>query len=96
MARIAGIDLPRTKRVEIGLTYIYGIGRVRSNTILKDEGVSPDIEVIDTPHLVAQGRDPSLEKAVEVLLAELAKNPIKPISAPPAPSDFGKPGEPLN
>src|SRR5438876_715475 len=36
MARIAGVDLPRTKRVEIGLTYIFGIGRVRSNGILKD------------------------------------------------------------
>src|SRR5947207_15877205 len=43
MARIAGIDLPRTKRVEIGLTYIYGIGRVRSNNILQDAGVSSDI-----------------------------------------------------
>src|SRR6059058_5343065 len=47
MARIAGVDLPRTKRVEIGLTYIYGIGRVRSNTILKDAGVAPDIRVKD-------------------------------------------------
>src|SRR6478672_9160013 len=47
MARIAGVDLPRTKRVEIGLTYIYGIGRVRSNTILKDAGVSPDLRVKD-------------------------------------------------
>src|SRR6185436_8115326 len=47
MARIAGVDLPRTKRVEIGLTYIYGIGRFRSNTILKDAGVSPDIRVKD-------------------------------------------------
>src|SRR6187399_1588979 len=47
MARIAGIDLPRTKRVEIGLTYIYGIGRVRSNVILKDAGVSSDIRVKD-------------------------------------------------
>src|SRR5215470_2477870 len=47
MARIAGVDLPRTKRVEIGLTYIYGIGRVRSNTILKDAGVSPDVRVKD-------------------------------------------------
>src|SRR5262249_26177039 len=47
MARIAGIDLPRTKRVEIGLTYIFGIGRVRSNGILKDAGVSPDIRVKD-------------------------------------------------
>src|SRR4029077_16283031 len=47
MARIAGIDLPRTKRVEIGLTYIYGIGRVRSTGILKDAGVSPHIRVKD-------------------------------------------------
>ena len=47
MARIAGVDLPRTKRVEIGLTYIYGIGRVRSNVILKEAGVSGDIRVKD-------------------------------------------------
>ena len=40
MARIAGIDLPRTKRVEIGLTYIYGIGRKRSNDILTEAGVA--------------------------------------------------------
>jgi ribosomal protein S13 len=40
MARIAGVDLPRTKRVEIGLTYIYGIGRRRSNDILGAAGVS--------------------------------------------------------
>src|SRR5580704_8933245 len=47
MARIAGVDLPRTKRVEIGLTYIFGIGRVRSNKILKDAGVGPDLRVKD-------------------------------------------------
>ena len=47
MARIAGIDLPRTKRVEIGLTYIFGIGRTRSNAILKTAGVSPDVRVKD-------------------------------------------------
>jgi small subunit ribosomal protein S13 len=47
MARIAGVDLPRTKRVEIGLTYIFGIGRVRSNIILKEAGVSGDIRVKD-------------------------------------------------
>ena len=47
MARIAGVDLPRTKRVEIGLTYIYGIGRTRATGILKDAGVSPDIRVKD-------------------------------------------------
>ena len=47
MARIAGVDLPRTKRVEIGLTYIYGIGRFRSNKILTESGVSPDLRVKD-------------------------------------------------
>jgi small subunit ribosomal protein S13 len=47
MARIAGIDLPNTKRIEIGLTYIYGIGRTRSNGILRDAGVSPDVRVKD-------------------------------------------------
>ena len=47
MARIAGVDLPRTKRVEIGLTYIFGIGRHRSNEILSEAGVSGDIRVKD-------------------------------------------------
>jgi small subunit ribosomal protein S13 len=47
MARIAGIDLPRTKRVEIGLTYIYGIGRTRSTGILKEADVNPDVRVKD-------------------------------------------------
>ena len=45
MARIAGVDLPREKRVEIGLTYIYGIGRVTSNKILAEAGVNPDTRV---------------------------------------------------
>jgi small subunit ribosomal protein S13 len=47
MARIAGVDLPRDKRVEIGLTYIYGIGRSRSNEILEQAGVNPDKRVYD-------------------------------------------------
>lgn len=47
MARIAGIDLPREKRVEIGLTYIYGIGRSSSNKILSEAGVNPDTRVRD-------------------------------------------------
>jgi small subunit ribosomal protein S13 len=47
MARIAGVDLPRSKRVEIGLTYIYGIGRARSNDILEKAGVNPDTRVKD-------------------------------------------------
>ena len=42
MARIAGVDLPRNKRIEIGLTYIYGLGRHASNVVLKEAGVSPD------------------------------------------------------
>lgn len=47
MARIAGVDLPKDKRVEIGLTYIYGIGRSLSEKILKDANVNPDIRVKD-------------------------------------------------
>lgn len=47
MARIAGVDLPRDKRVEVGLTYIYGIGDTRSRFILKQTGVSPDTRVKD-------------------------------------------------
>ena len=47
MARIAGVDLPRDKRVEIGLTYIYGIGRQLSKQILDATGVNPDIRVRD-------------------------------------------------
>ncbi len=47
MARIAGVDLPREKRVEIALTYIFGIGRTTSNRILKAANVSPDLRVKD-------------------------------------------------
>ena len=47
MARIAGIDIPREKRVEIALTYIYGIGLTRSQNILAQAGVNPDIRVKD-------------------------------------------------
>ena len=47
MARISGVDLPNAKRVEIGLTYIYGIGRARSNEILEKTGINPDIRVKD-------------------------------------------------
>jgi small subunit ribosomal protein S13 len=47
MARIAGVDLPLNKRVEIGLTYIYGIGRSRSNKILSSAQVNPDTRVKD-------------------------------------------------
>ena len=47
MARIAGVDLPREKRVEIGLTYIFGIGRSKSNEILAKTGVNPDTRIRD-------------------------------------------------
>ena len=58
MARISGVDLPREKRVEIGLTYIYGIGRVSSNKILAAADVNPDTRVKDlTDEEVARIRD---------------------------------------
>ena len=47
MARIAGIDLPREKRIEIGLTYIYGIGRTSAQKIIEMTGINPDIRVKD-------------------------------------------------
>ncbi|MCL1792724.1 MAG: 30S ribosomal protein S13 [Oscillospiraceae bacterium] len=47
MARIAGVDIPREKRVEIGLTYIFGIGRTSSNKILAATGINPDTRVKD-------------------------------------------------
>ena len=47
MARIAGVDLPRDKRVEIGLTYIYGIGLTLSKKILAETGINPDVRVKD-------------------------------------------------
>ncbi len=58
MARISGVDLPREKRVEIGLTYIYGIGRVSSNKILAAADVNPDTRVKNlTDEEVARIRD---------------------------------------
>ena len=66
MARIAGVDLPREKRVEIGLTYIYGIGRKTANDILSATGVNPDTRVKDlTEDDVAKLRD-YIEKNVAV------------------------------
>lgn len=58
MARISGVDLPREKRVEIGLTYIYGIGRASSNKILQEAGINPDTRVRDlTDEEVAKIRE---------------------------------------
>ena len=60
MARIAGIDLPRNKRVEIALTYIYGIGRTTSRNILSQTGVDPDTRVKD----LAEAEISSLREAI--------------------------------
>ena len=58
MARISGVDLPRAKRIEIGLTYVYGIGRATSNRLLKEAGVNPDTRVRDlTDEEVGKIRD---------------------------------------
>ena len=58
MARIAGVDLPREKRIEIGLTYIYGIGRTSADKILEAAGVNPDTRVRDlTDEEVSKIRD---------------------------------------
>ncbi|WPX07874.1 30S ribosomal protein S13 [Anaerocellum danielii] len=77
MARIAGVDLPREKRVEIALTYIFGIGLSRSKQILRDTGVNPDKRVKDlTDDEVAKIRD-YIDKNFKVegeLRAEIARN----------------------
>jgi small subunit ribosomal protein S13 len=66
MARIAGVDLPRDKRVEIGLTYIFGIGRTLSNQILNKTGVNPDTRVRDlTDDEISKLRD-VIEKEYKV------------------------------
>ena len=58
MARIAGVDLPREKRVEIGLTYVYGIGRTSAKKILEATGINPDTRVKDlTEDEIAKLRD---------------------------------------
>ncbi len=61
MARISGVDLPREKRVEIGLTYIYGIGLSTSQKLLKDAGVNPDTRVKD----LTEDQVQAIRKAIE-------------------------------
>lgn len=77
MARIAGVDLPREKRVEIALTYIFGIGRTTSQKILADTGVSSETRVRDlTEDEVSKLRD-AIDKTVKVegdLRREIAMN----------------------
>ena len=66
MARIAGVDLPRDKRVEIGLTYIFGLGRTTANRILQEANVNPDTRVRDlTEDEVIRLRD-LIEKSYKV------------------------------
>ena len=76
MARIAGVDLPRDKRVEIGLTYIYGIGLTLSREVLKKAGVNPDVRVRDlTEDDVAKLRNVLADYKVEgVLRREVSLN----------------------
>ena len=82
MARIAGVNVPREKRVEVGLTYIYGIGRTTSNKVLSQVGISPNTYVRDlTEEEVTRLRD-VIEKDLEVegdLRRERANN-IKRLS----------------
>ena len=67
MARIAGVDLPREKRVEIGLTYIYGIGLKTSQKLLKENGINPDTRVKDlTEEEVSKLRESKMFKEIEV------------------------------
>jgi small subunit ribosomal protein S13 len=77
MARIAGVDLPREKRVEIGLTYIYGIGRASAQKILDQAGVSPEMRV----HQLSDEEVNRLRRVIDsqfrvegVLRAEIARN----------------------
>ena len=77
MARIAGVDLPREKRVEVGLTYIYGIGRAAANKILEQSGVDPNRRV----HQLTDEEVNRLRRVIDasfrvegVLRAEIARN----------------------
>jgi small subunit ribosomal protein S13 len=77
MARISGVDLPREKRVEIGLTYIYGIGRVVARRILEGAGVSPDQRVKDLTDADVNKLRQEIEKSPRVegaLRTEVAMN----------------------
>lgn len=66
MARIAGVDLPRDKRVEIGLTYIYGIGTTRAKKIITVSGVNPDIRVKDLSDADVTALREAVESGAEV------------------------------
>jgi len=77
MARIAGVDLPRDKRVEIGLTYIFGIGRPTASKILESTGISPDTRVRDLTEADVSALRDYIDRAVRVegdLRREVAMN----------------------
>lgn len=77
MARIAGIDLPKNKRVEIGLTYIYGIGRSQSRMVLAETGVSPDTRIKDLTETEVSRLREAIERGRKVegdLRREVAMN----------------------
>ena len=77
MARIAGVDLPREKRVEIGLTYIYGIGRVTARKILEATGVNPEQRIRDLNDADVNKLRQEIEKTLRVegaLRTEIAMN----------------------
>ncbi len=77
MARIAGVDLPRDKRIEVALTYIFGIGRPTSTRLLSDSGVSPDSRVRDLSDAEVARLRQLIERSVKVegaLRTEVAMN----------------------
>ena len=77
MARIAGVDLPREKRVEVALTYIYGVGRPTSNRLLTDSGINPDTRVRDLSDTEVARLRQLIERSVKVegaLRTEIAMN----------------------
>lgn len=77
MARIAGVDLPREKRVEIGLTYIYGIGPTRSREILERTGINPDTRIKDLSETEQSTLREAIEKTYKVegdLRSEVGQN----------------------
>ena len=73
MARIAGVDLPREKRIEIGLTYVYGIGRTTSNKILAEAGVNPDTRVRDVTDDEVRKITEAIEKLGVVVEGDLRR-----------------------
>ena len=77
MARISGVDIPREKRVEISLTYIFGIGRTRANEVLTTAGVSPETRVKDLTESEVQKIRDAIEKGFRVegdLRREVSQN----------------------